>query len=145
LIKEEAWGKLLGTIMVCIWFEVLVSFLPNKILWRVCPPYVLGFTVMLICVKLTGAEICFWGGGIGCSRNPSKVNLCLRNGKVQLGYGSGPYIGGLGFSIFLIFLLIGIFGSPLMRNTMAIWGLLNGYAIAALALTKKIPLLPLIT
>jgi uracil-xanthine permease len=51
---------------------------------------------------------------------------------VQLGYVSGPYIG-LGFSVFLIFLIVEIFGSPFMRNTMVIWGLLGGYAISAMA------------
>ena len=87
---------------------------------------------MLIGVQLTGAGIRFWGGGVGCSRAPSDSNPCLGNGEVQLGYGSGPYVA-LGFSVFLIFLFVEIFGSPFMRNTMVIWGLLGGYAIAALA------------
>jgi uracil-xanthine permease len=129
---EEAWGKLLGTIMVCVWLEALISLAPNKILQRICPPYVLGVTVMLIGVQLTGAGIRFWGGGVGCSGNPSADNPCLGNGDVQLGYVSGPYIG-LGFSVFLIFLIVEIFGSPFMRNTMVIWGLLGGYAISAMA------------
>jgi uracil-xanthine permease len=129
---EEAWGKLLGTIMVCVWLEALIAFIPNRILQRVCPPHVLGITVMLIGVQLTGAGIRFWGGGVGCSRNPSDDNPCLGNGDVQLGYGSGPYIG-MGFAVFLIFLLVEIFGSPFMRNTMVIWGLLGGYSIAALS------------
>ena len=54
---DEAWGKLLGTIMLCVWLEALISLLPNKILKRVCPPFVLGVTVMLIGVQLTGAGI----------------------------------------------------------------------------------------
>jgi len=45
---EEAWGKLLGTIMLCVWLEALIAFIPQKILKRVFPPYVLGVTVMLI-------------------------------------------------------------------------------------------------
>jgi uric acid-xanthine permease len=129
---DEAWGKLLGTIMLCVWLEAAISFIPNKILKRVCPPFVLGVTVMLIGVQLTGAGIQFWGGGVGCSRNPSADNPCLGNGEVQLGYGSGPYVA-LGFSVFLIFLIVEIFGSPFFRNTMVIWGLLGGYAISAIA------------
>lgn len=39
---EEAWGKLLGTIMVCVWLEAFISFIPYKILNRICPPYVFG-------------------------------------------------------------------------------------------------------
>jgi xanthine/uracil permease len=127
---EEAWGKLLGTIMVCVWLEAAIALLPQKVLKRVCPPFVLGITVFLIGVQLTGAGIRFWGGGVGCSRNPSADNPCLGNGDVQLGYGSGPYIG-MGFAVFLIFLVVEIFGSPFMRNTMVIWGLLGGYAIAS--------------
>jgi len=129
---EEAWGKLLGTIMVCVWLEAFISLIPYKILNRICPPYVLGVTVMLIGVQLTGAGIRFWGGGAGCSGNPSATNLCPGNGEVMLGFGSAPYIA-LGFSVFLIFLFIEVFGSPFFRNTMVIWGLLGGYAIAAMA------------
>lgn len=129
---EEAWGKLLGTIMVCVWLEALISLIPYKILKRVCPPYVLGVTVMLIGVQLTGAGIKFWGGGVGCSGNPSSNNPCRGNGDVLLGYGSGPYIL-LGFSVFFIFLMVEIFGSPFARNTMVIWGLLGGYAISAVS------------
>ncbi|KAL3921304.1 MAG: hypothetical protein SGILL_002813, partial [Bacillariaceae sp.] len=129
---QQAWGKLLGTIMLCVWLEGAIAFIPNKILKRVCPPYVLGITVFLIGVQLTGAGIRFWGGGVGCSRNPSPDNPCPGNGEVMLGYGSGPYVA-LGFSVFLIFLIVEIFGSPFFRNTMVIWGLLGGYAISAIA------------
>lgn len=128
----EAWGKLLGTIMVCVWLEALISIIPYKILNRICPPFVLGVTVMLIGVQLTGAGIKFWGGGVGCSRNPVADNPCPGNGEVMLGFGSAPYIA-MGFTVFLIFLVVEIFGSPFVRNTMVIWGLLGGYAIASLS------------
>lgn len=126
---DEAWGKLLGTIMVCVWLEALISFIPYKTLNRICPPYVLGVTVMLIGVQLTGAGIKFWGGGVGCSGNGG---TCPGNGEVALKYGSPPYIG-MGFAVFLIFLVVEIFGSPFARNTMVVWGLLGGYTIAAIA------------
>jgi len=129
---EQAWGKLLGTIMLCVWLEAMISFIPYKILNRIFPPYVLGVTVMLIGVQLTGAGIKFWGGGVGCAGNPSADNPCPGNGEVMLGYGSGPYVA-MGFTVFLIFLVVEIFGSPFVRNTMVIWGLLGGYAIAAMA------------
>lgn len=127
---DEAWGKLLGTIMLCVWLEGLIAFIPYKILNKICPPYVLGVTVMLIGVQLTGAGIKFWGGGVGCSGN--LANTCPGNGDVKLSYGSPPYIG-LGFGVFLIFLCVEIFGSPFMRNTMVVWGLLGGYLIAVLS------------
>jgi xanthine/uracil permease len=40
---------------------------------------------------------------------------------------------GLGFSVFLVLLLIEIFGSPFIRNTMIIWALLGGYLAAAVS------------
>lgn len=128
---EEAWGKLIGTIMVCVWLEAFIAFLPSKVLKRMFPTYVLGVTVTMIGIQLTGAGIRFWGGGVGCSRNPAEA-ICPGNGEVRLGYGSGPYVA-MGFAVFLIFLAVEIFGSPFMRNTMVIWGLLGGYFIAALS------------
>lgn len=34
---DEAWGKLLGTIMVCVWLEGLIAFVPNRILKKIFP------------------------------------------------------------------------------------------------------------
>jgi uracil-xanthine permease len=128
----EAWGKLLGTIMLCVWLEAGIAMIPYKYLKKVFPPYVLGVTVMLIGVQLTGAGMKFWGGGVGCSGNPTASNPCPGNGEVFLGFGSGPYVA-QGFYVFLIFFLVEIFGSPFLRNTMVIWGLLGGFAIAAMS------------
>jgi uracil-xanthine permease len=126
----EAWGKLLGTILVCVWLEAGIALIPYKYLKKVFPPYVLGVTVTLIGVQLTGAGMKFWGGGVGCSGNPSADNPCPGNGEVFLGFGSGPYVA-QGFYVFLIFLAVEIFGSPFIRNTMVIWGLMGGFAISS--------------
>lgn len=40
---------------------------------------------------------------------------------------------GLGFSVFLVLLLIETFGSPFIRNTMVIWALLGGFLAAAVS------------
>ena len=127
----EAWGKVLGTIMLCVWLEAFIAFVPSKTLKQIFPTYVLGVTVTMIGVQLTGAGIRFWGGGVGCSRNPNDA-ICPGNGDVRLAYGSGPYVA-MGFAVFLIFLVVEIFGSPFMRNTMVIWGLLGGFFIASLS------------
>lgn len=74
----------------------------------------------------------FWGGGVGCSGNPVAENVCPGNGEVHLGGGSGPYIA-MGFAVFLVFLAVEVFGSPFVRNTMVICGLLGGYAIASVS------------
>jgi xanthine/uracil permease len=59
---RDAYGKMLGTTMVCSFTEILLSFVPIKELKRVFPPMVTGVTVMLIGVALAGAGMKYWGG-----------------------------------------------------------------------------------
>lgn len=79
---EQAWGKLLGTILVCVWFEALISIMPPRVIKRLFPTFVLGVTVFLIGVQLTTAGMRFWGGGTACSLNSSI--LCGGNGQVRI-------------------------------------------------------------
>ena len=51
---EEAYGKMLGTSMVCCLLELFFSVLPVKFIKRVFPPLVTSITVILIGVALTG-------------------------------------------------------------------------------------------
>lgn len=37
----EAWGKLIGTILVCVWLEAFIALVPSKYLKRIFPTYVL--------------------------------------------------------------------------------------------------------
>jgi uric acid-xanthine permease len=60
-----AFGKLIGTSMVCCLFEVLFSFLPIRYMKRIFPPIVTAVTVILIGVGLIGTGMKTWGGGAG--------------------------------------------------------------------------------
>ena len=58
----DAYGKILGTLLVCCWWSVALSFMPPKMLKRVFPPVVTGVTIFLIGASLITAGIDNWGG-----------------------------------------------------------------------------------
>ena len=51
---QVAYGKMLGTSMVCCLLELMFSVLPIKFIKSIFPPLVTSITVMLIGVALTG-------------------------------------------------------------------------------------------
>ena len=76
-----AYGKMLGTSMVCALLELLFSVLPIKVLKRTFPPIVAAVTVILIGVALTGTGMKYWGGGVVCGdmvwKNHGKVPFLI--------------------------------------------------------------------
>jgi uric acid-xanthine permease len=64
---EVAFGKMLGTSMVCCLLEVIFSILPINVIKRIFPPIVTAVTVILIGVALTGTGMKYWGGGVVCA------------------------------------------------------------------------------
>lgn len=58
---NEAYGSYLGTVMVCAFATICISFLPTRVLKRLFPTYVAGQTVMLVGIYLCGVEITNWG------------------------------------------------------------------------------------
>ena len=58
---NDAYGSYLGTVMVCAFSTIFVSFLPTKLLRRLFPTYIAGLTVFLVGVYLCGVEITNWG------------------------------------------------------------------------------------
>jgi NCS2 family nucleobase:cation symporter-2 len=143
-----AYGKMLGTSMVCGLLELFLSILPSRIIKRVFPPLVTAVTVILLGVSLVGTGMKYWGGGVVCAEMgwkqhaqvvdyepplefPPPGPIC-QNGDVALGYGSPQYIG-LGFSVMFALVVIEIFGSTFMKNCNVFLALLFGYMIAGLA------------
>jgi len=143
-----AFGKMLGTSMICCLLELFLSVLPVKAIQKIFPPIVSSVTVMLIGVALTGTGMKYWGGGVVCAEmiwqeHQSVVNLLettgssfgpgpspiCQAGDVRLGYGS-PELIGLGFSVLCFLVFIEIFGSIFMKNINVILALLFGYMIA---------------
>eukprot|EP00892_Ulva_mutabilis_P007205 jgi/Ulvmu1/4857/UM020_0143.1 len=155
---REAYGRVLGTVMLASLLEIFLSFVPPRTLKRLFPPVVTGTAVFLIGASLVGTGVKYWGGGVFCAENtfglpPSSIDCydeagalqpegscfgpqivpdCNGNGEVELPYGSAEYMG-LGFSVFATLVLVELFGSPAMRNVQVVIGLLVGYIIAAIA------------
>jgi len=141
----EAYGKMLGTAMICSLLELFLSLLPIKIIVTLIPPLVSSITVMLIGIALTGTGMKYWGGGVVCAdmiwkqhmqtdgKNITQIPgpICT-NGDVQLGYGSAEFIG-LGFSVMVFLVLLELFGSTFMRNCNVILALIFGYFVAAVS------------
>jgi xanthine/uracil permease len=139
----EAYGKMLGTVMVCALLEVFLSIVSTKTLKKVFPPFITGITVFLIGASLIGTGMKYWGGGVVCAEmgwkehdqavaagvNPIPGPACV-NGEVVLGYGSPEFLG-LGFVVLCGLVLIEIFGSPFMKNANVVIALCFGYLIAA--------------
>ncbi|KAK1254719.1 hypothetical protein MKX08_008714 [Trichoderma sp. CBMAI-0020] len=123
----RGYGALLGTCAVCALLEILLSFIPPRILLRMFPPIVTGPTVMLIGINLIESGFQDWMGGSGCTTQ----SLCPSPGAPHaLPWGSAEFLG-LGFSVFVTIILCERFGSPLMKSTSVIIGLLVGCIIAA--------------
>ncbi|PHH84530.1 hypothetical protein CDD83_1795 [Cordyceps sp. RAO-2017] len=133
----KGYGALIGTGSVCALVEVLISFLPARILLRMFPPIVTGPTVMLIGIHLVGSGFKDWLGGSGqCSDPDSAGNQRDFFAKCPditaphaLPWGSAEFLG-LGFSAFVTIILCERFGSPIMKSTSVVIGLIVGCIIA---------------
>lgn len=60
---KDAYGKMLGTSMLCALLEVVFSVFPGKWVRKIFPPVVTAVAVTLIGVALTGTGMKYWGGG----------------------------------------------------------------------------------
>lgn len=143
---QVAYGKMLGTSMVCGLLELGFSLFPVSIIKRIFPTLVTCVTVILIGVALVGTGMKYWGGGVVCaemvwkehgqlvSQNitlPPPLPTCT-NGETRLGFGSAEYIG-LGFSVMVMLVFIELFGSVFMKNCNVFLALLFGYMVAGLS------------
>lgn len=128
----DGYGAILGTSAVCALIEILMSFIPPKMLLRMFPPIVTGPTVMLIGIHLIESGFQNWMGGSGLCSDPSAPDffaLCPDiTAPHALPWGSAEFLG-LGFSVFVTILLCERFGSPIMKSTSVVIGLLTGCII----------------
>ncbi|GJQ08214.1 hypothetical protein GpartN1_g5.t1 [Galdieria partita] len=148
----NAFGAMLGTMMVCCWLEVAISFLPPKVLRRIFPPIVTGSVVILIGASLVSSGFQDWAGGSGTCYNyaravanlqslgvqnissflPSTMGVCPSSDYSYQKYpwGDAKWIG-LGSIVFLTIIVIEIFGSPFMRTAEIMIGFLLGLLISS--------------
>jgi uracil-xanthine permease len=129
----DGYGALLGTASLCALLEIGLSFMTPNLLKRLFPPIITGSTVALIGVSLIQSALEGWAGGSGtCSSRPTTGDfmLCPSNSAPHaLPWGSAQFIG-LGFSVFVTIILCERFGSPIMKSTSVVLGLLTGCIIA---------------
>ncbi|KAF5319378.1 hypothetical protein D9619_008616 [Psilocybe cf. subviscida] len=132
----EAYGKVLGTSIICSLLEVFLAFLPPKTLKRLFPPMITGTVVLLIGASLVGSSGApNWAGGSnGCATATSGIfELCPTIfAPKPLPWGSPEFIG-LGFLSFIAIILTEIFGSPFLKNISIIVGLAVGCIVAGAA------------
>lgn len=76
---EVAYGKLLGTSMLCAILELIFSLLPGRIIRKIFPPVVSAVAVTLIGVALTGTGMKYWGGGVVCAEMGWKEHEQVRD------------------------------------------------------------------
>ncbi|EDK47482.1 purine permease [Lodderomyces elongisporus NRRL YB-4239] len=120
----DGYGKILASAIVCGLLEILLSFMPAKILQKVFPPLVTGPVVTLIGVHLLETGFEDWVGGSGC------VGDTCTMGKFSKPWGSAQFIG-LGFLVYVSIILAEKFGAPIMKSCAVIVGLLVGCIVAA--------------
>ncbi|KAF2145261.1 uncharacterized protein K452DRAFT_203831, partial [Aplosporella prunicola CBS 121167] len=128
----DGYGALLGTAALCALLEVGMAFLPPRALKKLFPPLVTGPTVLLIGVSLVQTGFQDWAGGSGeCYSAPMGMYaLCPSTAAPRpLPWGSAEFVG-LGFLVFVAIVLCERFGSPLMKSTAVVCGLLVGCIVA---------------
>lgn len=120
----DGFGKVLASSLICSLLEVVLSFIPPKILQKIFPPIVTGPVVLLIGVSLIESGFQDWIGGSGC------VDKICTMGSHSKPWGSAAFIG-LGFLVYVTIILSERFGSPIMKSCGVIVGLLVGCIVAA--------------
>lgn len=121
LACPDGYGAVIATSCCCGLLEILLSFLPAKILQKFFPPLVTGPVVLLIGVSLVQSGFEDLVGGSGCIGED-----CAKG----YAWGSAQFIG-LGFLVYLVIILCEKWGSPIMKSCAVIVGLLIGCIVAA--------------
>lgn len=130
----DGYGAIIGTSSLCALIEVLLSFLPPRVLQKMFPPIVTGPVVLLIGVSLIQSGFQDWAGGSGgCKDRPDSgfYSLCPNTDAPHaLPWGSAEFIG-LGFAVYVTIIVCEKWGAPIMRSCAVVVGLLVGCIIAA--------------
>jgi xanthine/uracil permease len=116
----RAWGAILGTAMVCSFFEIGMSFLPPKTIKRLFPPIVSGTTILLIGCSVISTALKDWAGGSGgCASMPATgfYSMCPNVDAPNAAPWGSPQFIGLGFLVFAVIVLIENLGSPFMKSS----------------------------
>ncbi|KAJ7265053.1 xanthine/uracil permease [Mycena rebaudengoi] len=133
----DAYGKVLGTSLICSFLEIFMAFIPAHVLKRTFPPLVTGTVVLLIGASLIGDSGALnWGGGANsCQTFPTSgiFQLCPTIFAPRPLPWASPEFIGLGFLSFISIILTELFGSPFLKNISVIVGLAVGCIVAGAA------------
>ncbi|KAK0443947.1 permease family-domain-containing protein [Desarmillaria tabescens] len=137
LACPDAYGKVLGTSLICSFLEMFMSFVPARKLKHIFPPIVTGTVIVMIGASLIGdSGIPNWGGGSNdCMDRPTSgsFQLCPNIAAPRpLPWGSAEFIG-LGFLSFSTIMLTELFGSPFLKNISIVVGLAVGCIVSGAA------------
>lgn len=126
----EAYGNLIGSILVCVWMQFLVSFVPARTLKKVFPSVVTGVLLLILGIYLVTTAGESWGGGASCLDGTGVNALCPSTRAPRPLPWGDPKLIGLGFSVFVTIIIVEMIGSPLMKSASIIFALAVGSAIS---------------
>lgn len=124
----HGYGKLLGTSSICGLLEILISFIPPKLITRYVPPVVTGSVVLLIGLSLIESGFQDFMGGSGCI--PDYGGICDSRYGRTAPWGSAQFFG-LGALVFISIIVCEKWGPPIFKSMSVIVGLLIGSIVAA--------------
>lgn len=124
----KGYGMLLGTSSICGLLEVLISFLPPKLITKYVPPIVTGTVVLLIGLSLIESGFQDFMGGAGCI--PAYGGICDSRYGNTAPWGSAQFFG-LGALVYITVIICEKWGPPIARSMSVIVGLLVGSIVAA--------------
>ena len=124
----KGYGMLLATSSICGLLEVLISFLPPRLITKYVPPIVTGSVVLLIGLSLIESGFEDFMGGSGCI--PDYGGICDSRYGNTAPWGSAEFFG-LGVLVFVTVIICEKWGPPIARSMSVIVGLLVGSIVAA--------------
>lgn len=124
----HGYGKLLGTSSICGLLEILISFIPPKLITKYVPPVVTGSVVLLIGLSLIESGFQDFMGGSGCI--PAYGGVCDSRYGHTAPWGSAQFFG-LGALVFISIIICEKWGPPIFKSMSVIVGLLIGSIVAA--------------
>lgn len=91
----DAYGRLIGSILVCVWAQFLVSFVPAKVLKQIFPSVVTGNLLLVLGIYLVSTAAESWGGGASCKDVTTGLyRLCPSvNAPTPLPWGDARFVG----------------------------------------------------
>ncbi|EXJ82170.1 hypothetical protein A1O1_08239 [Capronia coronata CBS 617.96] len=126
----DAYGALLGSMLVTLWIQILLSMVPPRLLNKIFPKVVTGSLLTLVGVYLINSGMQNWAGSSNCNGGTGYYALCPNIDAPKPLPWADPKLIGLGFSVFFSIVVVEQFGSPMMKSAAVLIGLLVGCIIS---------------